>query len=369
MEPVQPSPLPDIQGNPTTPRQPDSQTSSGGRLSGLKGRIGEYFAGGTPDASSVPTTPSFEPTSAPGIRPAGNPSLETGAPAVSPWANQDAIPSTTPTAPISEAPAPPPTSAAEPLSPVVPESKPTVTTEPVTAATTDATTAIEPEPAVEPAVDTTTFQTEPAAASVPEPAVAPASEPSATPTSLDSLATPAAAPTPEPTLEPVANAEPAVSPVWTPNASSAHTDTAIEPDMRPSSAPSVEPVTPAAKPEDVGVATTETAEEPPLFRKVADGDLIRYEFTPEGRDKIKGAFTKAIEEGTFDNILGPLMDRPEFSKLDTSTPATTDTQGSHEPIPLTSTPIDTSPNSTAIPTTPATPPDWSNPGGSGPVSS
>lgn len=265
MEPVPPIAQPDAQ--PATPAR--------GPIARVKGAVGGFFAGGGPDASSqvmVTNPPGEIAPATPGLQP--RPDTTPTAVVPSPWANPDAAAAAVP---------PSLASIAEPTFRAAPVAEPT---------------------AIVPALPEDPFA--PKAATEP---VAPAP---VKPTPVN--------PTPEPTV--------LASPVWEKSATGSDS-IIVEPDMRPSSAPSVESTIPTPEspktPEDAGaIASEEThvgqeaTPEPPMFRKVVDGDLIRYEFTPEGRERLKGAFTKAVEEGVFDNVLGPIIDRPESPKLDSS---------------------------------------------------
>ena len=297
MEPVQPS-SPDTSSG-TQPATPDATPTT--PRSGPLARVRGFFANGSPDTSSqvMVDNPPGEPAPAtPGLQP--RPDTTPTAVVPNPWANPDAAPSVVPIAPV----APDAALVSEPTAGfAIAGQAPGVIREPqgptlahdmlsnpaasfdMTASTASESAAVEPTstPALEPTVpvvDPTATQTEPAVASAPEPVVTPA---------------------PEPT--------PAIAPVWTPDTSD-QPSTAIEPDMRSSSSPSVEPVPSAALPEDATTTVSpethtdqvETSEEPPLIRKVVEGDLIRYEFTPEGKGKLTAEITKAIESGALDNL-------------------------------------------------------------------
>lgn len=326
MEPVQPTPL-DAQATTVTPNAP---ASSGGRFSrvgeGLKGVLGLKTPPEAGSSNMKLSTPSLgEPSQVPGLQP--RPDTTPAAVVPSPWANPEiaatAIPTATaaPDAAAISDPIPVITPEPAPIAPVIPDySDPTVTTnptnpadqltavqapgdsEPVSAATPEptatmnplASVAVEPTPPPIPesiagsVVDSTVTQTEPVVAATPELTIAP---------------------TPEPI---------AVSPVWeqdtTPAAEPADKDSAvadattIDPDMRPSSAPSVE------------LTTTEA---PVMFRKIPEGDKIRIEVTPEGRERMKAVLVEAIESGALDGlaeIFGPQEATPASSQpLETST--------------------------------------------------
>ena len=276
MEPVPPIAQPDAQ--PAAPAR--------GPIARVKGAVGGFFAGGSPDSAqaSITNPPEFpEPApTTPGLQP--RPDTTPAAVVPSPWATTDAAPA----AGFAIAGQTPgltrelqgPTLAHDMLS------NPAASFD-MTASTTSEPAAVEPSPTpapkltAEPVVVPAATQTEPTAASAPEPVAAPAPEPS-----------------------------PAVAPVWTPDASPTQPITAIEPDMRPSSSPSVEPTTTTTAPEDASIVVpaevhadqVKTPKEPPLIRKVVEGDLIRYEFTPEGKAKLTAEITKAIESGALDNL-------------------------------------------------------------------
>ncbi len=323
--------------------QPDAQPAAPAR--GPIARVKGFFANGSPDASQAVTTPPFgEPAPAtPGLQP--RPDTTPAAVVPSPWAKPDAAAASVPPslASIAE-----PTFGAAPVAepvtvaPALPEDPfaPKTATEPVATTT--------PEPTATPdSLTPPNIEPKPVAPALPEDPFAPkaTTEPVAPAAPVEPAPV---IPIPEPTV--------VASPVWEQNPTDSGTDSiVVDPDMRTSSTPSVEPTTGATTPEDTSaVASEEATPEPPMFRKVVDGDLISYEFTPEGRDRMLAAFTKAIDSGAFNDLAG-IFASGQGSESEALTTEATALTPPTEPLPATpTTELPPPPATSASPTLPGT---------------
>ncbi|MBP9716685.1 MAG: hypothetical protein KBD51_01955 [Candidatus Levybacteria bacterium] len=343
MEPVPPIAQPDAQ--PATPAR--------GPIARVKGAVGGFFAGGGPDASSqvmVTNPPGEIAPATPGLQP--RPDTTPAAVVPSPWANPDAAAAAVPpslasiaeptfgAAPVAEPAAVVPTLPEDPFAPKATiERAPITIPEPIATAAPEPTVTPDPltSPTVEPAPIAPTLPSDPFAPKATTEPVAPAPvEPAPV------------IPIPEPTV--------VASPVWEQNPTDSGTDSiVVDPDMRTSSTPSVEPTTGATTPEDTSaVASEEATPEPPMFRKVVDGDLISYEFTPEGRDKMMAAFAKAVDSGAFNDLAGMFASGQGSEPEAQNTEATAPTPPT-ESLPATpTTELPPPPTTSASPTLPGT---------------
>ncbi len=263
--------------------QPGGFRGLAGKVAGALGRGQGEIQGSQPSyvvsqplgEPTLPTAPAWTPDATPGVQPAGNPDLTGNRQApelpADPWTQPTAKPAPTgiPTTPrLDDLPEP-----TFPASPVPPAPK---------------------APIVAPAL--------------PEDPFAPA------PPQAESTAQ----------LEPAVSTQAVVSPVWTPEPH----DAAIEPQPIPTpwDRPTGEPIdsdTTSEAPQ-AGSGTETSTARPPMFRKVVDGDLIRYELTPEGRQGMKDSFVKMIDSGALDSFAAELAESmADISKKPTTT---TDTQ-------------------------------------------